>query len=165
MDIGNNITFRLFVKNLDLRNMKILLKEFRPQETSISKQDKLNLLSVNTAVSFITNTNWQGYGGESTMGYLTQMLGLGVQNFVSAASGMAVLVALLGAENVSAVPLESFGTRFGLMPTIGKLANVIPEIGELDRVAEGAFKSFVAGICRLSTARTYHPCKPTRRPA
>ena len=48
----------------------------------------------NTATSFITNTNWQGYGGESTMSYLTQMLGLGVQNFVSAASGMAVLVAL-----------------------------------------------------------------------
>jgi potassium-transporting ATPase potassium-binding subunit len=50
--------------------------------------------SFNTAVSFATNTNWQGYGGESTMSYLTQMLGLGVQNFVSAASGMAVLVAL-----------------------------------------------------------------------
>ncbi len=49
----------------------------------------------NTAASFITNTNWQGYGGESTMSYLTQMLGLGVQNFVSAASGMAVLVALV----------------------------------------------------------------------
>jgi potassium-transporting ATPase potassium-binding subunit len=49
----------------------------------------------NTATSFITNTNWQGYGGESTMSYLTQMLGLGVQNFVSAASGMAVLVALI----------------------------------------------------------------------
>ena len=51
--------------------------------------------SFNTAVSFATNTNWQGYGGESTMSYLTQMLGLGVQNFVSAASGMAVLVALI----------------------------------------------------------------------
>ena len=49
----------------------------------------------NTATSFATNTNWQGYGGESTMSYLTQMLGLGVQNFVSAASGMAVLVALI----------------------------------------------------------------------
>jgi K+-transporting ATPase ATPase A chain len=49
----------------------------------------------NTATSFATNTNWQGYGGESTMSYLTQMLGLGVQNFVSAASGMAVLVALV----------------------------------------------------------------------
>lgn len=51
--------------------------------------------SFNTAVSFATNTNWQGYGGETTMSYLTQMLGLGVQNFLSAASGMAVLVALI----------------------------------------------------------------------
>ena len=47
--------------------------------------------SFNTAVSFATNTNWQGYSGETTMSYLTQMLGLTVQNFVSAASGMAVL--------------------------------------------------------------------------
>ena len=51
--------------------------------------------SFNSATSFITNTNWQGYGGESTMSYLTQMLALAVQNFVSAASGMAVLVALV----------------------------------------------------------------------
>jgi K+-transporting ATPase ATPase A chain len=49
----------------------------------------------NTAVSFASNTNWQGYGGETTMSYLTQMLGLGVQNFVSAASGIAVLAALV----------------------------------------------------------------------
>ena len=51
--------------------------------------------SFNTAVSFVTNTNWQGYGGESTMSYLTQMLALTVQNFLSAATGMAVLVALI----------------------------------------------------------------------
>ena len=51
--------------------------------------------SFNTAASFATNTNWQGYGGETTMSYLTQMLALTVQNFVSAASGMAVLVALI----------------------------------------------------------------------
>lgn len=49
----------------------------------------------NTAVSFVTNTNWQGYGGESTMGYLTQMLGLAVQNFLSAATGIVVVVALI----------------------------------------------------------------------
>lgn len=49
----------------------------------------------NTAVSFATNTNWQGYGGEVSMSYLTQMLGLTVQNFLSAATGMAVLVALI----------------------------------------------------------------------
>ena len=52
-------------------------------------------LAFNTAVSFASNTNWQSYGGETTLSYLTQMLALGVQNFVSAASGMAVLVALI----------------------------------------------------------------------
>ena len=51
--------------------------------------------SFNTAISFVSNTNWQGYGGESTMSYLTQMLVLGVQNFVSAAAGMAVLMTLI----------------------------------------------------------------------
>ncbi len=51
--------------------------------------------SWNTATSFATNTNWQGYGGETTMSYLTQMLALAVQNFVSAATGMAVLVAMI----------------------------------------------------------------------
>jgi len=49
----------------------------------------------NTAVSFATNTNWQGYGGESTMSYLTQAVALGVQNFVSAATGIAVLAAVI----------------------------------------------------------------------
>ena len=52
-------------------------------------------LAFNTAVSFASNTNWQFYGGEMTMSYLTQMLGLAVQNFLSAATGMAVLVALI----------------------------------------------------------------------
>ena len=52
-------------------------------------------LAFNTASSFATNTNWQAYGGESTLTYLTQMLGLTVQNFVSAATGMAILVALI----------------------------------------------------------------------
>lgn len=52
-------------------------------------------LSFNTAVSFMTNTNWQSYGGEVTMSHLTQMVGLAVQNFVSAAAGMAVMAALI----------------------------------------------------------------------
>jgi K+-transporting ATPase ATPase A chain len=52
-------------------------------------------LSFNTAVSFLTNTNWQAYGGETTMTYLTQMMGLAVHNFLSAATGMAVLAALI----------------------------------------------------------------------
>ncbi|MCD1287638.1 potassium-transporting ATPase subunit KdpA [Brevibacterium sp. CCUG 69071] len=52
-------------------------------------------LALNTAVSFVTNTNWQAYSGETTMGFLAQMAGLGVQNFVSAAVGLAVAVALI----------------------------------------------------------------------
>jgi K+-transporting ATPase ATPase A chain len=52
-------------------------------------------LSFNTAVSFMTNTNWQSYGGEATMSHLTQMVGLAVQNFVSAAAGMATVAALI----------------------------------------------------------------------
>src|SRR5450759_2860832 len=51
--------------------------------------------SFNTAVSFITNTNWQGYSGESTMGYLVQMAGLAVQNFLSAATGIVVAIAVI----------------------------------------------------------------------
>ncbi len=64
---------------------------FNPQNLSAVSPDS----AFNTAASFATNTNWQGYGGETTMSYLTQMLGLTVQNFVSAATGMAVLVALI----------------------------------------------------------------------
>lgn len=56
-------------------------------------------LSFNTAVSFITNTNWQAYSGESTLSYLTQSLGLTVQNFVSAAAGIAVLFAVIRGFN------------------------------------------------------------------
>jgi potassium-transporting ATPase potassium-binding subunit len=64
---------------------------FNPQGQSAVAED----LSFNTAISFITNTNWQNYGGESTMSYLTQMLGLTTQNFISAAAGIALAVALV----------------------------------------------------------------------
>ncbi|WP_315834167.1 potassium-transporting ATPase subunit KdpA [Bradyrhizobium prioriisuperbiae] len=64
---------------------------FNPAEQSAVAPD----LSFNTAISFITNTNWQNYGGESTLSYLTQMLGLTHQNFLSAATGIALAVALI----------------------------------------------------------------------
>jgi K+-transporting ATPase ATPase A chain len=65
--------------------------------------------SFNTAASFASNTNWQGYGGETTMSYLTQMLALTVQNFVSAATGMALLVAFIrGLARHSARTLGNF---------------------------------------------------------
>jgi K+-transporting ATPase ATPase A chain len=64
---------------------------FNPAEQSAVAED----LSFNTAISFITNTNWQNYGGESTLSYLVQMLGLTHQNFLSAATGIALAVALI----------------------------------------------------------------------
>jgi len=89
---GAAILFKLaffFLLYLLLRIQGIL--PLNPQGFSGVSPD----LAFNTAVSFITNTNWQAYGGESTMSYLSQMMGLSVQNFVSAAQGMAVLVALI----------------------------------------------------------------------
>jgi K+-transporting ATPase ATPase A chain len=90
-----------------------------PQKFSAVSADS----SFNTAVSFITNTNWQGYGGETTMSYFTQMVGLGAQNFVSAAAGMAVLVALIrGFARHSAETIGNFwvdltrSTLYILMP-------------------------------------------------
>ena len=66
-------------------------------------------LAFNTAVSFVTNTNWQSYGGESTLSYLTQMLGLTTQNFVSAATGIALALALVrGFSRRSAQTLGNF---------------------------------------------------------
>ncbi|WP_295855155.1 potassium-transporting ATPase subunit KdpA [Tardiphaga sp.] len=64
---------------------------FNPAGQSAVAED----LSFNTAISFLTNTNWQNYGGESTMSYLTQMLGLTTHNFLSAAAGIALAVALI----------------------------------------------------------------------
>ena len=76
-----------------------------PQHLGAVKQD----LAFNTAISFNTNTNWQSYGGETTMSYLTQMLGLAVHNFLSAATGMAILVALVrGFMRHSAKTLGNF---------------------------------------------------------
>lgn len=78
--------FAVFILQLSQANLPL-----NPQNLPNISADS----AFNTAVSFATNTNWQGYAGETTMSYLTQMLGLTVQNFVSAATGMAVLVALV----------------------------------------------------------------------
>ena len=97
--------------------------------------------SFNTAVSFATNTNWQGYGGETTMSYLTQMLGLGVQNFLSAASGMAVLVALIrGFTRRQTTAIGNFyvdltrGTLYILLPLSLILALIL--------ISQGVVQSF-----------------------
>jgi K+-transporting ATPase ATPase A chain len=78
---------------------------FNPAEQTAVAPD----LSFNTAVSFITNTNWQNYGGEGTMSYLTQMLGLTHQNFLSAATGIVLAVALIrGFARASAKTVGNF---------------------------------------------------------
>ncbi len=73
-----------------LQRMQAVLP-LNPQQMAAVTPDS----AFNTAISFVTNTNWQGYGGESTMGYLVQMLGLTVQNFLSAATGIVVVIALI----------------------------------------------------------------------
>ncbi len=92
--------------------------------------------SWNTAVSFATNTNWQGYGGEVTMSYLTQMLAMTVQNFVSAATGMAVLIAMIrGFARHKAKTLGSFWvdltrtTLYILLPLALVVATLIASQG------------------------------------
>jgi len=98
-------------------------------------------LAFNTAVSFATNTNWQGYSGETTMSYLTQALGLAVQNFLSAASGMAVLVALVrGFARTQSTSLGNFwvdvtrSTLYVLLPLATLLAIFL--------VGQGVVQSF-----------------------
>ncbi len=92
--------------------------------------------SFNTAISFATNTNWQGYGGETTMSYLTQMLALTVQNFVSAAAGMATLAAFIrGLARRSATTIGNFwvdmvrSTLYILLPLSLILALVLVSQG------------------------------------
>jgi K+-transporting ATPase ATPase A chain len=99
--------------------------------------------SFNTAVSFTTNTNWQGYGGETTMSYLTQMLSLTVQNFLSAAAGMAVLIALIrGITRHTTETIGNFwvdlvrGTLYILLPLSLLLAMVL--------VSQGVVQTFNA---------------------
>lgn len=98
-------------------------------------------LAFNTATSFMTNTNWQAYGGEVTLSYFTQMIGLAVQNFVSAATGMAVLIALTrGLTRRSATSIGNFwvdlvrGTLYILLPLAVVLA--------LALVSQGVVQTF-----------------------
>jgi K+-transporting ATPase ATPase A chain len=97
--------------------------------------------SFNTATSFATNTNWQGYGGETTMSYLTQMLGLAVQNFVSAATGMAVLVAFVrGFSRASADTIGNFWAD--LVRTTLYILLPLSIVGAVILVSQGVVQTF-----------------------
>jgi len=95
----------------------------------------------NTAVSFVTNTNWQGYSGESAMSYLTQMLGLAVQNFLSAASGIVVAIALIrglarhSSQTIGNVWVDlTRSTLYVLLPLAAVLALIL--------VSQGVIQNF-----------------------
>jgi K+-transporting ATPase ATPase A chain len=97
----------------------------------------------NTAVSFTTNTNWQSYSGESTMGYLTQMAGLAVQNFVSAAVGIAVAIALVrGFARRKTDQLGNFWVD--LTRTCTRILLPISAVAAVVLVAGGAIQNFAA---------------------
>jgi potassium-transporting ATPase potassium-binding subunit len=101
-------------------------------------------LSFNTAASFLTNTNWQNYSGESTMGYLAQMAGLAVQNFASAAVGMAVAVALIRGFIRSRT--DRIG-NFWVDLIRGCLRILLPlaVVGAVALIAAGAIQNFSSG--------------------
>ncbi|MCX6145144.1 MAG: potassium-transporting ATPase subunit KdpA [Ignavibacteriales bacterium] len=111
---------------------------FNPQGLGAVTPDS----SFNTAVSFASNTNWQGYGGETTMSYLTQMLGLTVQNFVSAATGMAVLALFIrGIARHSMKTLGNFwvdltrSTLYILLPLAIVLALILVSQGVVQNLS------------------------------
>lgn len=99
--------------------------------------------ALNTATSFVTNTNWQGYSGEAIMSYLTQMLGMNVQNFLSAATGMALLIALIrGIARRSTTTIGNFwvdltrSVLYILLPLALLVALVEVQQGAIQTVAD-----------------------------
>ncbi len=110
--------------------------------------------SFNTAVSFVTNTNWQGYGGESTMSYLTQMAGLAVQNFASAAVGMALAAVFI--RGIARFETDKLG-NFWVDLTRGTLYVLLPLsfIAAIFFVSQGVVQNFKPyDTAQLSDVRT-----------
>lgn len=110
-------------------------------------------LAFNTAVSFLSNTNWQNFGGETTLSNLSQMLGLGVQNFLSAATGMAVLIALIrGLSRYSTNKLGSYWVDL----TRSVLYILIPLsiILALLLVSQGVVQSFQSNVISQTVDQT-----------
>jgi len=110
-------------------------------------------LAFNTAVSFVTNTNWQSYSGETTMSYLSQALGLSVQNFLSAATGMAVLIALIqGLTGHSTNRLGNFWVD--LIRSVLYILLPLSIILALLLVAQGVVQSFQPAIISQTVDQT-----------
>ncbi|MBY0585823.1 potassium-transporting ATPase subunit KdpA [bacterium] len=125
------------------------LLPFNPQNFAATTPD----LAFNTAISFASNTNWQSYGGESTLSYFSQMAGLTVQNFLSAATGMAVLAALIrGLARAKSATVGNFWvdvtrvTLYILLPTSLVLAVALVSQGVVQTFASYVTASTLEGL-------------------
>ena len=115
----------------------------------------------NTAISFVTNTNWQGYSGESTMGHLVQMAGLAVQNFVSAATGIAVAIAVVrGFARTKTDRLGNFWVD--LTRAVTRILLPISVVGAADPGARRCRAELLRGHRRADAGRRH--AVPARRP-
>ncbi len=118
------------------------LQQWLPLDTGMGPVEQSS--AWNTAISFVTNTNWQGYGGESAMSHLTQMAGLAVQNFVSAATGIAVAIALVrGFARTRTDRLGNFWVD--LTRAITRILLPISVVGALAMVLGGVVQNFSSG--------------------
>ncbi|MBS2015089.1 MAG: potassium-transporting ATPase subunit KdpA [Deltaproteobacteria bacterium] len=150
VDPGEEMTWRAYATATVVFNVAGILVVYALQRLQASLPlDPAGLGPVSpdsafdTAISFASNTNWQGYAGETTLAHLTQMLGLTVQNFVSAATGMAVLVALVrGFARRSTETIGSFwvdltrSTLYVLLP--------LSVVGAIFLVSQGVVQTFAA---------------------
>ena len=129
----------------------LLIQSYLPVKPP--KQAQISLpLAFNIAVSFMTNTNWQSYAGETTLSYLTQMLGLAVQNFLSAATGLAVLLALIrGFTRKSTQAIGNFWTD--LVKSVIYILLPLSIILSLILVSQGVIQTFSSGVDAVGLER------------
>lgn len=122
----------------------LLIQPYLPVKPPEQAQNSLPL-AFNIAVSFMTNTNWQSYAGETTLSYLTQMLGLAVQNFLSAATGLAVLLVLIrGIVRKSTNAIGNFWTD--LVKSVIYILLPLSIILSLILVSQGVIQTFSSGV-------------------
>jgi len=158
VDAAENMTWRRYAATLIAFNLlggaAVLLLQLLQAHLPLNPQGVGPVplgVAVNTAVSFLTNTNWQAYSGEASLSYLTQMAGLGVQNFLSAATGLAVMAAVArGLRGRTVVGLGSFwadlvrATLYGLLPLSVVLAVIL--------VGQGVVQSFAPYVSATTLA-------------
>lgn len=155
VDPASEQTWRAYARSVLAFSVVGLLLVYGLQRLQAFLPESLGLpavpegLAFNTAVSFVTNTNWQSYSPETTMGYTVQLAGLAVQNFVSAAVGIAVAVALVrGFARRGSTTIGNFWVD--LIRGLGRILLPIAVIGAVALIAGGVIQNF-AGFTEVTT--------------